>query len=131
MAQEGYKSTGTLLSDALGHISSLFRKELDLARAEMNQSLNRAGTAIGLIVAAVVLVLTALNVLSAAIVAGLERAGVPAGWGAFIVGVVFLAIAALMLRKGMNDLKTISLAPSRIAGQVRKDAAAAKGDSNV
>lgn len=128
---EAQKSTGALLSDALTHVSSLMRKEIDLARAELNQSITRAATAAGMIVGAVVVVLVALNVLSAAIVAGLERAGIPAGWGALIVGVTYLVIAFIMLRVGMNQLKAITLAPNRIADHVRKDAAAVKGADNA
>ena len=65
MTTESNKSAGSLLTEALSHVSSLMRKEVDLARAEVNENLKHAGVAIGLIVGAVVVALTALNVLSA------------------------------------------------------------------
>ena len=74
MNTEPNKSAGGLLSDALGHVSSLVRSEVDLARAEVSENLNKAGVAIGMIVGAVVVALTALNVLSAALV-GDHRGG--------------------------------------------------------
>ena len=48
--------------------------------------------------------------------------GLDAGWAALIVGVVFAIIAYIMLRKGTNDLKLTSLAPSRTARNVQRDA---------
>lgn len=126
MTDDPNKSAGSLLGDALGHISSLVRSEVDLARAEIDENLKSAGVAIGLIVGAVVVALTALNVLSAALVAGLAEAGIPGGWAALIVGVVFAIIAYLMLNKGTNDLKLSSLAPTRTARNVKRDAQAVK-----
>ncbi len=120
------KSTGNLLGDALSHVSSLVRSEVDLARAEINENLNSAAVALGLIVGAVVVFLTALNVLSAALVAALTNAGIPGGWSALIVGVVFAAIGYGMLKKGTNDLKLSSLAPTRTAKNVKRDANAVK-----
>ena len=109
------ESTGSLLSDAMTHVSSLVRGEVDLARAEIDQNLRRAGTAIGLLVAAVVISLTALNVLAAAVVSGLAEAGIPAGWAALIVGAGLGIVAAIMASKGTKDLSLSSLAPTRTA----------------
>ncbi len=67
------KSAAGLLSDAIAHMSSLVRKEVDLARAEVSENVSRAGVAIGLLAGALVLALTALNVLAAALVAGLAE----------------------------------------------------------
>ena len=126
MTTDPNKSTGGLLSDALTHVSSLVRSEVDLARSEVNENLKSAGAAIGLIVGAVVVALTALNVLSAALVAALTEAGIPAGWSALIVGVAFALIAYVMVNKGTNALKLSSLAPTRTTKNVKRDAQAVK-----
>ncbi|WP_424929754.1 phage holin family protein [Amaricoccus tamworthensis] len=126
MNTEQMKSAGGLLTDALGHVSALVRKEVDLARAELQENLNSAGTAVGLIVAAVVVVLTALNVLTAALVAALTEAGIPGAWSALIVGVALAVAAYAMARKGIDSLKLSSLAPSRTATNVKRDAQALK-----
>lgn len=126
MTNDPNKSTGSLLSDALTHVSSLVRSEVDLARAEVNENLKNAGVALGMIVGAVVLALTALNVLSAALVAALTEAGIHAGWSALIVGGVFAIIAYVMMNKGTNDLKLSSLAPTRTTKNVKRDAQAVK-----
>lgn len=122
MSTDPNKSAGGLLTEALSHISSLMRNEVDLARAEIDENLKTAGVAIGMIVGAVVVALTALNVLSAAVVAGLTDAGIDAGWAALIVGVILAIIAYVMATKGSNDLKLKSLAPKRTAKNVKRDA---------
>ena len=126
MTTESNKSAGSLLTEALSHVSSLMRKEVDLARAEVNENLKHAGVAIGLIVGAVVVAPTALNVLSAALVAALTEAGIAAGWSAVIVGVLLAIVAYVMVQKGTNDLKLSSLAPTRTAKNVKRDAATMK-----
>ena len=70
--------------------------------------------------------LTALNVLTAALVAALTEAGVPAGWSALIVGIALAIVAYFMVSKGTNDLKLSSLAPTRTAKNVKRDAQAVK-----
>ncbi|WP_324753276.1 phage holin family protein [Roseovarius sp. Pro17] len=126
MSDPTRKSTTDMLGDALNHVSSLVRKEVDLARAEVSENLNKAAVAIGLIVGAVIIALTALNVLSAALVAAITNAGIDAGWSALIVGAVFAIIAFVMVGKGINDLKLSSLAPSRTAKNIKRDANAVK-----
>ena len=125
------KSASSLVGDALESVSSLVRNEVDLARAEVQENLNRAAMAIGLLVGAVVAVLVALNVLAAALVAALVELGLDGGWAALIVGGVLAIIAFAMMAKGVNDLKLTSLAPSRTAKNIKRDAAAVKESYNA
>ncbi|MEQ8341200.1 MAG: phage holin family protein [Marinovum algicola] len=131
MTKSPNESTSGLLGDAMAHVSALVRGEVDLARAEIDQNLRRAGTAIGLLVAALVVALTALNVLVGAIVAGLSEAGMDPGWAAFAVGVVLVIVAYGFVQKGLNDLKLSSIAPSRAAANVQRDVEAVKGAANA
>ncbi|WP_283643928.1 phage holin family protein [Marinovum algicola] len=131
MTKSPNESTSGLLGDAMAHVSALVRGEVDLARAEIDQNLRRAGTAIGLLVAALVVALTALNVLVGAIVAGLAEAGMDPGWAAFAVGVVLVIVAYGFVQKGLNDLKLSSIAPSRAAANVQRDVEAVKGAANA
>lgn len=130
MADPNQKPASNLLTDALQSISALVRKEVDLARAEINENVERAGVAIGLLVGAVVVALVALNVLAGALVAALTDAGIAAGWSALIVGAAFGIIAFVMMAKGTNDLKLSSLAPSRTTKNVKRDAEAVKETYN-
>lgn len=127
MNERTSNSTTTLIGEALSQMSALLRSEVDLARAEIDANIKRAATAVGLLVAALVLAITALNVLTGAIVAGLAEAGLEPGWAAFLVGVALAAGAYLFLQKGTNDLKLSSIAPSRTAENIKRDAHAVKG----
>ncbi|MFO6465751.1 phage holin family protein [Jannaschia sp. KMU-145] len=120
------KGATGIIGDVLGHVSNLIRKEVDLARSEINENLTRAGIAIGLLVGALVIALVALNVLAAALVAAITELGIDAGWSALIVGGLLAVVAFAMVAKGINDLKLSSLAPTRTVKNVRRDAEAVK-----
>ncbi len=120
------KPTVALLGDILHRMTRLMRKEIDLARSEMAQNLNRAFVAIGLLVGAVVLAMTALNVLAAAAVAAIAATGIATEWASLIVGGAAALIAIGLVVKGVNDLKISSIAPDRAAQGLRRDAATFK-----
>lgn len=115
------RQTGNRLGDALTHLTALFRGELDLLRAEVDQNVKKATTAIGLLVAAVVFLLVALNVLAAALVSLITELGIDPGLSAVIVGVALALIGAISAWKGQSDLKATSLAPTRTAKNLQRD----------
>jgi hypothetical protein len=115
------RSLKDLLADLTESITTLFRKEIQLARAETSEKVTQVAVAIGAIAGGAVLALAALIVLLQALVIAITEAGVPAGWAALIVGVVVAIIAYVLIRKGTNDLKGSSLAPSRTMDSLRRD----------
>ena len=131
MNDKSTESTGSLIGDALTHVSSLVRSEVDLARAEIDENLRRAATALGLLVAAVVISLTALNVLAGALTAGIANLGIAPGWAALIVGVAFGLLAWALMAKGLSDLSLSSLAPTRTAENIKRDARAVAGATDA
>ena len=114
--------TPELLTEAMSHVTNMFRGEMDLFRAEMQQSMNQAMVAGGMIGAGLVLILVALNVFAAACVAWLTQAGVGPGWSSIIVGSALTILAVILLLVGRNRLKLVNLAPNRTATSVRRDA---------
>ena len=120
------QSPASLAADALRISSDLVRKEVSLAKAELRQNLNRAGTGLGMIVAAAVLGIVTLNVLTVALVAALAETDLGPIWSAVIVGVVLAILAYVLLRKGMADLKPENLMPTRTVENVQRDASAVK-----
>ena len=120
------KGPAGLITELLGHVTTLIRKEFELARAEVSENVNRAAVAIGLLVGALVIALVALNVLAAALVAGVANLGLESGWAALIVGGIMALIAGGMVAKGLRDLKLASLAPTRAVKNLRRDAEAVK-----
>lgn len=111
-----------LVGDVLDHATGIIRGEFDLVRAELQENLNKAMRAIGLLVGALVIILVALNVLAAAATAALAETGMGAGWAALIVGGVLVIIGVVMALKGKNDLSATSLAPTRTTRSIKRDA---------
>jgi Putative Actinobacterial Holin-X, holin superfamily III len=93
----GERSAPVLVGDLIGDVSELFRKELQLLRAELNAKSTQAVMALGSIAAGLVVALTALNVLAAALVIVLEWAGIPGGWSALILGGGLAVIAFILV----------------------------------
>ena len=116
------RSTTTLFSDVLSRIGNLLRQEVDLARTEIDENLKRAFRAIGFLVVALVLVLVALSLLTTSAVSALVLAGVGEIWATLGVGIVTLIIALILARIGVSRLKLSSLAPSRAARNIKRDA---------
>ena len=120
------RSLKELIGDLSGSISTLFRKEIQLARAETSEKITQSMVAVGAIAGGAILALAALLVLLQALVIALSELGIPPGWSSLIVGVIVAAIAYFMIHKGTNDLKASSLAPSRTIDSLRSDAQMAK-----
>lgn len=122
----GDERTATLVGDLLQRVTELLRMEFDLARSEVARNLDRAALAVGLVVAAVVLALSALNVLAAAAVAALAEAGLEGYWASLIVAGALALVALIFAVKGVRDLRLSSIAPDRAARELRRDAAVLK-----
>ncbi|WP_343503519.1 phage holin family protein [Alloyangia pacifica] len=130
MPTEQTTGTTNLVSNIIGHVTTLVRKEMELARAELGENLNGAMTAVGVIVAGVVFTLVGLNVIAAALVAALTAAGMHPFWSAVIVGGIALIAALIMIKGGMSKLKASSLAPTRTTENVRRDVSAIRETTN-
>jgi len=116
------RSTGSLLNDVLSSVGNLLRQEVDLARAEVDQNLKRAGAALGLLVVAVILSFIGLSVLSTAVISALVLAGISQLWATVLVGLVVLLIAIILVIVGVKRLKLSSIAPTRTARSLKADA---------
>jgi drug/metabolite transporter (DMT)-like permease len=116
------RSLRELFSDLTQSVTTLFRKEIELARAETSEKLSQAGVAAGALAAGGILALAALMVLLQALVIALAELGLAPALSALIVGGVVAIIAFALIYKGMNDLKASSLAPTRTVEALRRDA---------
>jgi hypothetical protein len=120
------RSTRGLLNEILSHTSGLLRGEIDLVRAEIQENIKQAFAAIAMLVAAVVLLLTALNVVAGALAAWLAETGIGAGWAALIVGGGLAILGIILALKGKNDVKLANLAPTRSTTNLQRDARTVK-----
>lgn len=126
-------SVPDLVAKLFRDISDLFRMEGRLIRAEMNDKITQLQAGIGKIAAGAIILLVSLIVLSDALVIGIaELIGTVSvtdnntGWAALIVGGVYAAIGAFLVRSGISDLNPENLTPDRTAHQVSRDAELAK-----
>ena len=120
------RSMPELFTSVIGQISTLFRKEVQLARAEMGEKFGQMAGAIAPLAAGGGLLLGALIVLLFALVSLLVAFGIPTGWSELIVGVVAAIAGYALIRSGLSQLKTSNLMPSRTAEQLSRDAQVAK-----
>ena len=123
----GRSSVPELLSNALGQVSTLVRKEVQLARAEMGEKFGQAAGAIAPIAAGGAVLLGVLILLLFALASLLVRLfDLATGWAQLLVAVVFALVGYLLVRSGLSKLKTSNLVPERTAEQLSRDAQVAK-----
>ena len=126
MINENPKSTGEMMSAILANVGNLVRNEADLARAEIAESVKKAGASIAAMAVALVLAITGLNVAAASLVAFAIWAGVPAHWAPAVVGAGILVVALIIFASAKSTLQKIGFVPTRTARNVQRDAAAIK-----
>ena len=123
------RSVPQLLSDLARELTTLFRKEGQLIRAELSEKFTQIQIGAGSALAGAVILLVALNVLAAALVAALASigrnpgdptSGLGVGWASLIVGILLAIAGALLVRKGASSMS--NLTPERSAHQVAQDA---------
>ena len=113
-----------LLSSLGGEIGTLFRTELQLARAETSEKVGQvAGAGVSLAIGGL-LALAALLVLLDAAAAYLRDVVLLTPWVAHLaVGLVVALIALVFILKGRSGLKAGNLTPDRTIASLQQDAA--------
>lgn len=124
-------SLRALIADVVTRITVLLRKELDLARSEVSENLNRATFGAGLLVAAAIIALTALNVLAVAGVVALMTTGLDVIVATLVIGGGGLLLALILGAIGVSRVKPANIAPTRSLRELRRDRDAAKEAFNA
>ena len=122
----GDRSLGELISEVTGDLSTLMRQELELAKAEVQQSASRAGKGAGMLGGAAVAGYFVLLFLSIALWWAIGSA-TGLGWSALIVAVIWAILAALLAVTGRNSLKSVRGIP-KTADTVKQIPDALKGN---
>ena len=126
MSADPARSVPDLLGDLVLDFSALVRKEVALARAELNEKIGQVAGAAGGMAIGAVLLLAALIILLQAAVAGLVMLGLSPALASLIVAVAVGVVGGLLLRSGLHRLSEASLTPERTVNQLSKDATVAK-----
>ncbi|MGW0750461.1 phage holin family protein [Streptomyces sp. NPDC002587] len=90
------RTLGQLVAAATAEMSALVHDEIALAKVEIKQDVKRAGIGSGAAMAAGVLLLFSLPVLSFAAAYGIHNLGLGLAWCFLIVGVAFWLLAGLV-----------------------------------
>jgi TRAP-type C4-dicarboxylate transport system permease small subunit len=115
-----------LFTDLVTQLSTLVRKEIQLAKAEASEKLTAAMSGLGIIVGGAILMIAALGILLEGIGQLITYLGVPAQWSYLIVGVVAVIIGFVLIKVGANSLSADKLTPKKTVEQLQRDAAVAK-----
>jgi xanthine/uracil permease len=115
------RSLGDLFSDLSRETTTLVRQEVQLAKAELTQSATEAARGIGMLVAGGAVAYAGLLFLLLAIVYGLIEAGWDAWLSALVVGLVVVAIGAILVLRARESLKPANLAPRRTVETLKED----------
>jgi uncharacterized membrane protein YqjE len=120
------QSIGELVKDLANETSTLVRKEIELAKAEMTERGKQAGKGAAMLGAGAVVALLALGALTAAIIAALDNA-MPTWLAALIVTVVYAAIAGALIATGRKQVREAAPpVPEETIDSVKEDVQWAK-----
>jgi hypothetical protein len=98
------QSIGELVKDLAGETSTLVRREIDLAKAEMTERAKLAGKGAATLAAGAIAALLALGALTACLIAALDLA-MPTWLAALVVAVVYAAIAGVLAQTGRKQVQ--------------------------
>jgi uncharacterized membrane protein YqjE len=115
------RSLGELLSEITTDLSTLLRKEIQLARVETMEKASRATQSIVLMVAGGLLAYTGVIALVIGVIVGLAN-WMPLWVSALVVGLVLAIIGAVLIQSGRASLKNMSLAPEKTIESIKEDA---------
>ena len=121
----GERPIGELLSDVTTQLQQLVRKELELARAEIKQEVDKAVKGVAAFAVAGVIGLLAAIALVFAAAWGLSEL-VPEGVAFLIVGVLLLAVAGALFMAGKKKVAQVNPVPEQTIQTVKEDVETAK-----
>lgn len=121
MTGQNERTPIALLLDAVGQVLRLLKGELALAQVEVQAGLRVAVTGLVMLVVAVILAVTAVDVLAGVLVLGLIEAGLAPVWAALLVGITLLVIAGILVRFGLKAVQPSTLVPARALRSMQRD----------
>ncbi|MCO5300981.1 MAG: phage holin family protein [Candidatus Nanopelagicales bacterium] len=119
-------STAELVGRITENLSALFRKEIELAKAETKAEAVKAGMGAGMLAAAGVLSLIILGLVSMAGAQWLSNE-MDLQWAYLTVAGIWLVIAVILALVGRSKLRTLNPVPERTAETLREIPDAVRG----
>jgi len=119
------RTLGELFSEMTSDMSTLIRKEIELAKVETKEEMSKVGKASGMLVGGVVAAHMALLILSFALAWLLDEV-MPTPLAFFIVGVIYVIVAAVLVSSGRKKLRQVNLKPEQTVQTLKEDVEWAK-----
>jgi hypothetical protein len=121
MAYGNVRPIPEIFTDLIGQVTSLVRKEGQLARAEISEKATRALTGMAMILLGSVLLIPALVILLQAAIMGLIENGTNPTIAALIIGGAVFLIGMVLGLIGWSWIKPASLVPDKTIDQLKRD----------
>ena len=116
----------SLVTDLIGELATLVRKEGQLARTEVGEKLAGVLAGVAMLLAGAILLIPALVILLQAAIAALVGSGMSPALAALIVGGAALILGVVLALIGWSRIKPAALVPNRTLGQLGRDTAVAR-----
>ena len=124
-------SLGELVAKATADVSTLMRKEVELAKVEIKREVVNAGKGAGAFGAAGFAGLLGLLFLSISLAYGISKLlGDHVGWGFFIVALLYLIVAGVAALFGKKSLAKVG-PPEKTIATLKDDVAFAKNPTQA
>jgi hypothetical protein len=123
---DGDPTLGELVMGLTDDISTLVHQEIELAKTEMQESLQKGAKAGGMVAAGGAVAYAGLLFILGAIAILLGDWWNNYWLGAVVVGIVVAVIGWFMLNGGLHQLKNLSLVPHKTISSLQSDAEMAK-----
>ncbi len=114
------KSLGQLFGELTSDLSTLFRKEVELAKAETKEEVARAGKAGGMLGGGAFAAWFALLFLSFAL-AWLLDEWLHTALAFLLVGLVYAVVAAVLVVQGRNRVQSVNPVPQQTVETLKED----------
>ncbi len=122
---EGGHGLGEVIGSLFTDLQDLFQGEIRLARAELDQKLDRVIMAAIWLIGGALVAFAGLVVILQGVAAALALY-LPTWAASLIVGVIIVVVGALFARSGLAMLSLKTLTPNRMAASLQKDARVVK-----
>jgi uncharacterized membrane protein YcjF (UPF0283 family) len=126
-SQNDFRTISTLLGDALSQFAKLFQNEVDLAKAELGEKVQKISGGLIYIAAGTILVIPALVMALFALSAALIAWGWSQPVSYLAAAVVAAVVAAVLFSVGIKRLDLGDLKPRQTLRQLEKDKDTVKG----
>lgn len=123
---DGEPSLGTLVMGLTDDLTTLVRKEVDLAKAELQENIKEGAQAGSMVAAGGMVAYAGLLLILAAIAVALGDWWNNYWLGAAVVGLVAGIIGWAILNGGLKQLRDVSLVPRKTIASLERDAQMAK-----